>query len=342
MRPTGRKRGPRGKDGRLLTVIGAINWDISIFEERFARPGEEMTVQRVEELPGGKGANVAVAAARILGRGRVAMLGGLGTDDIAKRQRKELRQEGVDPSGVVTIAGSRSGRAYVLIDSDGRKTIHTHFGANGRVSPGHLRTRLVQEIISRTSTMIVMDPTTETGLAAAKAAKARGATVVYSPGVRSQEGLRAIEALVRLSDYLVLDRLEVRNLSSAGDEEGALERLRADFPEVTIVATLGARGCIVARDGTVTQVGGVDAGALGKKVVNTTGCGDAFLGVFSSYLMSGHGVLEAANWANLAGAIKATKLETRGSPPRGELAAEMRKLERLRLQRLGLPSSRAA
>jgi len=90
------------------------------------------------------------------------------------------------------------------------------------------------------------------------------------------------------------------------------------------VATLGANGCVVARDGEVTEVPGFNLRGLGKRVVNTTGCGDAFLGVFASLLHTGHGDLEAATWGNLAGALKATRLETRGSPTKQELEATMK------------------
>lgn len=313
-----------------LAVVGAINWDISIFEKRFARPGEEVPVSSVEEFSGGKGANVAVAAARILGRGRVAMLGALGTDEIGHRQRKELRREGVDVEAVATVSGARSGRAYILVDGEGSKTIHTHFGANDEVTPQLIGSAEASNAISKAEMVVVMDPPTAAGLAAATAAKKSGATLLFSPGVRTQEGLRGIDRTVELSDYLFLDRAELANLVRSGDEVEALDRLRARFPGLTVVATLGASGCTLASGRVVSTADGVSGSELGKKVLNTTGCGDAFLGVFASYLMMGAPPLKAAAWANLAGAIKATRYETRGSPFRGELEKEMRRLERAR------------
>jgi ribokinase len=99
------------------------------------------------------------------------------------------------------------------------------------------------------------------------------------------------------------------------------------YPNLTVVATLGSAGCIVAENDNVNRVAGVDVASLGKKVLNTTGCGDAFLGVFASYLIMGHGPLESARWGNLAGAIKATKLETRGSPRRDDLERAMKTIK---------------
>ena len=326
--------GPR-RDGGLLTVIGAINWDISVFEERFARPGEEVPVRQVEEFSGGKGANVAVACARILGKGRVAFIGALGADELAARQLSSLHDEGVLTDGTVQVRGARSGRAYIIVDSKGRKTIHTHFGANERISPRDLSSEGASRILQRTRMMIVMDPPTPVAHAIARAAKGRGARVVYSPGVRTQDGLRSIEGVIRLSDCVALDSHEVRNLYPARDDQSAVERLERAHPKLTIVTTLGPRGCIVAKDGVTSTIEGVDLASLGKRAVNSTGSGDAFLGVFASYLLMGRSPLDAANLANIAGALKATRFETRGSPTRSELEATRARLERVRRSRRG-------
>jgi ribokinase len=327
--------GAGGKGTRLLSVIGAINWDISIFEERFARTGEEVPVNSVQEFSGGKGANVAVAAARILGRGRVAYLGALGDDEIRVRQLAELESEGVVVDGVTKIAGCQSGRAYILVDGKGRKTIHTHFGANSRVTPLHLKERGCRSITSRTGMMVVMDPPTEVALAAAQAARRAGARVIYSPGVRTQEGAESLEKTMKMTDFLVLDRIELMNIYDARDEEAALRAANAKHPRMTVVATLGPEGCAVASGGSVRRVAGFESSKVGGKVLNTTGCGDAFLGVFSSVLFEGADPLEATNWANLAGAMKATRLETRGSPKRAALEGAMRRVSGRRGSALG-------
>lgn len=327
---------------RLLTVLGAINWDISIFEERFARQGEEVPVKLVEEFSGGKGANVAVAAARILGGQQVAFIGALGDDEISSKQIEELDSEEVITEGIVKVKGCQSGRAYIVIDGAGKKTIHTHFGANEKMTVAHLKNQRVARIIEESRMMIVMDSPTEVGRAAAELADRKSTTVIYSPGVRTQEGAENLERSVEKAEYIVLDRMELRNLYSRLDDDTIMRRLTTEHPDLTLVATLGERGCAIASDGQVRVVGGVDVALLGKKVVNTTGCGDAFLGVFASYLLLGDSVLDAVNWANLAGAIKAGRYETRGSPSRGELEREMKSLEKVRRKQLGLQENRAA
>lgn len=323
-------------------MIGAINWDVSIFEERFARPGEEVPVRQVEEFSGGKGANVAVACARILGRGRVQFIGALGDDDVARRQLSCLRDEGVLTEGVATVRGVRSGRAFIVVDANGRKTIHTHFGANDEITPEHISGERVARALERTRMLIVMDAPTAVAFAAARIAKGRGSRILYSPGVRAMEGARALERLVQLADFAVFDSHEIGNLYQGGDEKAALGRFADAHPRLTSLVTLGQRGCMIARDGITSTIEGVDLSLLGKRAVNSTGSGDAFLGVFASYLLSGRSALDAAIWANLAGALKATRYETRGSPTRHELESAMARLEKVRHSRLGLPASRVA
>jgi ribokinase len=323
----------RRKDRGLLTVIGNINWDVSIFEDSFARLGEEVSVKKVEESSGGKGANVAVAAARLLGRGRTAFIGALGADEIASRQVGELKKEGIATYGVVTVQGSWSGRAYIVVNREGRKSIHTHFGANALMRPSHLEMAGPAKALLRTSMLVVMDTPTDVALAAMKKVRRRGARVIYSPGVRTREGREALTAALEMSDVLVLDRAELTRLSRKTDEVQASEFLQRARLGMTVVATSGKGGCLVASEDFTKHLEGVNLSVLKMKAVNSTGSGDAFLGALASYLDEGSNIIEAAKWANLAGAIKATRYETRGSPTKSELLATMRRLETIeRLQ----------
>jgi ribokinase len=310
----------------LLTVIGNINWDVSIFEDSFAGLGEEVPVNEVEEFSGGKGANVAVAAARLLGPGRVAFIGALGTDEVASLQVRELKKERILTTGVVMIEGTRSGRAYVLVNREGKKSIHTHFGANALIRPHHLDTAGPAEVLSRTSMLVVMDAPTEVALAATRKAHESGARVIYSPGVRTREGREALSAVLENADVLVLDKGELARLSRKTDAVQAAEFLQRQKPGMTVVATSGKGGCLVVSGTRTTRLAGVSLSLLGMKAVNSTGSGDSFLGVLASYLDGGASVVDAAKWANLAGALKATKYETRGSPTRFELETAMKRL----------------
>lgn len=117
-----------------LLVCGVINWDVTLFVDRFPNVGEEVQVKKSIAVPGGKGGNTAVAAARILGSGKVAMIGMLGSDEVESRQIKFLKQEGVDTTCITRHERASSGTAYLIVDSRGEDMILTHFGANGNLS----------------------------------------------------------------------------------------------------------------------------------------------------------------------------------------------------------------
>jgi len=311
----------------LLTVLGAINWDVSIFEDSFAGLGEEVPVRNVEEFSGGKGANVAVAAARLLGRNRAAFIGALGSDAIAKVQLRELRKEGVVTEGVVMVEGSRSGMAYIVVNREGKKSIHTHFGANAMIQPEDLESPGPAGVLARSSTLVVMDTPTQVALAAVRRARASNTRVIYSPGVRVREGREALKEIAGSCDFLVLDKAELARLSGKTDAIQATKFLQGSSPRMTVVATSGKGGCIVVDKGGLTRLPGVDLSTLKMKAVNSTGSGDSFLGVLASFLSGGTDPVEAARWANLAGALKATRYETRGSPTKARLLSVMRTLQ---------------
>jgi sugar/nucleoside kinase (ribokinase family) len=127
---------------------------------------------------------------------------------------------------------------------------------------------------------------------------------------------------------VIVDAHELKFLGGQANEDECIAELGASFPNATFVATLGPRGSVLFKGNVRSPVRGVDLASLGKKVVNSTGSGDAFLGVFASYLMEGEEPVEAVEWGNLAGALKAARYETRGSPRRGELENCMRALRK--------------
>jgi ribokinase len=102
-------------------VTGVINWDKTIFVKKFPKEGEEVKVERIIDIPGGKGANVAVASSRILGKDKVALFGALGSDFIADKQVEVLRNEGI-LTNLIQFTSVPSGQAYIIVDSEGRNT----------------------------------------------------------------------------------------------------------------------------------------------------------------------------------------------------------------------------
>jgi len=303
-----------------LAVLGAINWDINLFVKRFPEVGEEVAVERITMVPGGKAANVAVASARILGPERACLIGCLGGDDIAHRQIKILKEEGVVTSGVKILDKEESGQAYILIDENGRNMINTFFGANLRLTPQDLRSSEILNLLRQVSIVTVIDPPPETIQEAVLTGKEEGKTVVWDAGVRSTLGINRLKKNLENVDYLVINEVEMRNLTGEDDPEAARDSISRINDEIILVAKLGEKGCLMIGPDEAIKVKAIELKTLSMKVVNTVGCGDAFLGVFTASKAEGFDDKESLERANLAGAIKATRYETRGSPSKIELA----------------------
>jgi len=302
-----------------VCVAGAINWDINLFVERFPEIGEEVPVKEITRVPGGKAANVAVASARILGPGQTVLIGCLGKDSIAERQIEILRSEGVVVSGIKISEAVESGQAYIIIDKDGRNVINTFFGANLELSPEDLYSPKIFNLLLESSIIILIDPPFETIEIAASLAKKHVKTVMWDAGVRSVLGIERLETVLKSIDYLVINRVEVKNLTGEEDPIKAWERLSTVNKHLKLIVKLGERGCSLIGPEQIIEVPAVNLKELGMNVINTVGCGDAFLGVFVASKSQGLEDKEALERANLAGALKATKPETRGSPSKEEL-----------------------
>jgi ribokinase len=304
-----------------LICCGAINWDINLFMERLPRTGEEVPVHEIQRVSGGTAANVSVAAARILGKDRVAFIGALGEDAIAEAQIKILEDEGVDPSGILLIPEEESGQAYISISADGANEIHTYFGANLRITGEHMLEKERLELIKQAKVCVIMDPPIETAEKLAELCKKHGVKVIWDPGVYAEEGIDALLPTLKDVDYFILNHIEYENLLDTSDPKMVAEALTDRVPDIKAIIKHGAEGCILCEDegGTIIQMEAVPLPELGMKVINTVGCGDAFIGGFASALVEGKTHIEALRQASASGSFKATRIETRGGPTKEEL-----------------------
>ena len=308
-----------------LLITGALNWDINLFVKHLPKTGQEVVVGKIDRVPGGKGGNVAVAAARILGSRQVALLACVGKDDVGKKQIAILRQEGVDTSGVQILDGFESGQAYVTIDEKGGNVIETHFGANAGLKREHLMTPAVQSLFAAVRMMVIIDPPRQVaGKLLAEGRRLRR-IVLWHPGVLTRFGISEFEHDMQDLDYLVLNEHEASQFAGAHGLENSLAAIRKVTPKTKVLVTLGSKGATLhSRDKLIRQ-GRISLDRLGRKVVNTTGSGDAFVGAFSAQKILGLDDEEAFRFANMAGALKACRPETRGSPTRKELEEAYRK-----------------
>lgn len=304
-----------------VVSMGAINYDINLFVERFPKIGEEVPVKKITRIPGGKGANVAVAAARLMDVGEVAFIGGLGDDQIAKRQKEVLESEGVDISGIITVKGFESGQAYIVIDSKGENVINTLFGANHEISPEDIEKENRLALIREAKVLAIVDPPLPVVRKVMELGKRYGAINIWDPGIHCVKGYDSLKDVLKFVDILLMNAVEVENLTGVSKPEEVRKRLSPINKTLTVVKKMGAEGSqlIEPGDKQSTLIRGIPLQKYGFKVLNTVGCGDAFHGVLASSLAQGYPLIDALQRANLAGAFKATRSETRGSPNREEL-----------------------
>ncbi len=301
-----------------LVITGNLNWDTNLFVKQLPKPGHEIIVEKIDTCPGGKGGNVAVAVARILGPKRVGLLACVGADDIGKKHLSILREEGVDISAIQMLNGFNSGQAFIMVDEKGRNVIGTHFGANAGLRDEHITARPTQVMLASAGTIVVIDPPRQVLSKLLAEARRLRRRIIWHPGVLTKYGIAEFDRDMRDLDYLVLNEHEARQFTGARKLVDSVSAISKVAPRARIIVTLGNKGSAL-YSGKIERQGKISVDKLGRKIINTTGSGDAFVGAFSAYKVMGLSDTEAFRYANLAGALKACHAETRGSPTRKEL-----------------------
>jgi ribokinase len=284
-----------------IVVVGSANLDIVVPVPHHPSTGETVLGGDHVLVPGGKGANQAVAAA-LLG-GDVAFLGRVGDDDAGSRLRASLDAAGVDVTRLHTDDGAPSGIALIGVDATGDNAIIVSPGANARVSPGDLDPDLLADAAV---TLLQLEVPVDAVLAAARAT---GGTVILNPA----PAVPLPEDLLDAIDILVPNRLELTAL--AGDGETVEQARSLGVP--TVVVTLGADGALL-----VTGTEALHIPAPEVEVVDTTACGDAFCGALAEALARGTDLRDAVKRAVQVGSLTATRPGAQTSlPSSAELVA---------------------
>ena len=184
------------------------------------------------------------------------------------------------------------------------------------ITPLDLDDPIRREMISEATVITIMDPPFETALKLAQTAKRSAKVVAWDPGVKSELGVEQVHALLENVDYVVANEHEIVNLAGSTNLNVAAKRLAAANKQMRVIVKLGSKGCVMYHDDKLNVSPNLDLLSIGLKVVNTAGCGDAFLGAFVAGLSEGQSDLDALKWGICAGALKASRFETRGSPTR--------------------------
>ena len=285
-------------------VIGSINQDFVLRLERRPEPGETVTGAELTLFPGGKGANSAVAAARL--GARVAMLGRVGEDTFGEDLVRNLREAGVDTAHVGSIPDAPTGAAFITVTPDGENAIVVSPGANRSFGPEEVDAA-AEDL--RAARVLVAQLEVDVG------AVERAARLVTESGGRFLLNFapprEVPEGLLDLADPLVVNEHEARFLldRDRGEPESLVEGLLGLGPR-SVVVTLGVNGALLATGGSTRRFG-----APKVEAVDTTGAGDAFVGALAARTSVGNRLEDAVPYAVLAGAVAVTREGAQGSLP---------------------------
>lgn len=279
--------------GGSVVVLGSVNLDTSLRVSRLPLEGETIVALDTRSGLGGKGANQAVAAARA--GARVTLLAAIGSDDRAVQLRRVLASFGIDLAHLLVIDGA-SGAATILVSDEGENVIVVTPGSNSAVLPGYLDLR--DEVITNSSVLVLQGeiPAITVRAAIARARRARTRVVLnLAPYLEIGDALTG-------ADPLVVNEVEASQLVGAAVTtiEQAIEAARELTGRAkSVVITLGADGAVLASDGHAIHYPAVAVDTIS----DSTGAGDAFVGVLAACLAGGGTLADALPVALHAGAL---------------------------------------
>lgn len=289
-------------DEMSVTVLGSINLDFIYRVARLPLPGETIVAQETLQLPGGKGANQAVAARQA--GAAVRLIGAVGADASGVWVMEELRKLDVDSADLRIMDGQATGTAIVLLDQDGENAIIVHGGANLSVdaasfAPAQSRVRLAQ---------------LETPIDAVSAffREVGGVRMLNAAPFRAEA-----RAIFSRCDVIIVNETELAEYAEAKvsaafevEEIALLARRLIDAADQWVIVTCGGKGVVAVRGEETLFVAAQPA-----KVVDTTGAGDCFCGVLAASIASGMAMPLALDRANRAAGIAVTRIGAMAAMP---------------------------
>lgn len=301
--------------GQRVVVVGSLNADLTVRTRRLPRPGETVSGSDLTTSPGGKSSNQAAAAA-LLGAD-VALIGHVGNDDHGRFLLDRARAAGVDTTRVTALDETATGTAVIAVDEHGENFIIVSPGANARLTADDV-TAAADLFRDAGVLTLCFEVAMDTVRAAAQQGSDAGLQVVLNPSPYAEVD----DALLALTDVLVVNEHELAAMlglptgPNDADWTKVADALTGRGPG-QVVVTLGAAGAVVLD---LTAAGGEPTMIASPAVtaVDTTGCGDAFLGSLAARLAIGEDPVRAARYAVWVGAFAATRAGAQSSYPTTE------------------------
>jgi ribokinase len=283
-----------------VVVAGSINMDVVATAARHPNVGETVLGTDLRFLPGGKGANQAVAAARL--GARTSLLGKVGEDAFGEALLEFLAGQGVDLSAVTRVGGTPTGTALIVVNEQSDNSIVVVPGANVTLVAVD-----VDRVELRPGDVLVAQYEIPLPVVRAALARARraGATTILNPA----PALETPAELLGLADVVVVNETELAFLTAGSTNGGSVGGSVADLarelqgPGQVVIATLGP-------DGAVMLVGDEEVRVAGRRVqaVDSTGAGDCFVGALAASLSSGTHIADAVRFANVAASLSVERV----------------------------------
>ena len=269
-----------------ITVVGSVNMDLVFRTPRMPAVGETLLGHEFRQIPGGKGANQAVAAAR---QGAdVSFIGAVGDDGFGDFSQQCLAKEGINIQHLARVAGIATGVAGILVEDNGSNSIVLAAGANATLNVDQIEA--ATSVIGAAQLLLCqLETPVDTVTRAIAIAHAQGVKVVLNPAPAQQLD----SALLKQVDYLIVNETEASQLSgisvsSQASAQQASERL-LELGVGTVLLTMGGDGALITQAGSSEFIP-----AIKVDVVDTTAAGDTFVGAFAVGIANGLSVSDAS------------------------------------------------
>jgi len=295
-----------------IVVVGSSNTDLVVTLPALPKPGETLLGGDLLTAQGGKGANQAVAAARL--GAAVTLVGCVGDDDFGATSLAQYAREGMDTSRIRVVAGAPSGVALIFVGATGENMIAVAPGANLRLTPADIEA--AAPVIQAADVLLLqLETPLATVLSAARLAHAAGVKVILNPAP-AQPLPASLLALVDVLTPNEREALLVSGLPADAAPTAAAARLHS-LGIKTVVITLGAAGALIK----TAEQAAFTAPGFRVPAVDTVAAGDAFNGGLAVALAQGQPLATAVRFANAVAAVAVTRPGAQASLPSAQEAA---------------------